>query len=70
LAIILRVILENTMYRTIPIVVIDPRGAAGNYGHCGSIQNYQETLNSALDAATLHMAQSQGFKDAVCHCTN
>lgn len=41
------------MYRTIPIVAIDPRG--------GSIQ---------LDAATLHMAQSQEFKDAVCHCTN
>jgi hypothetical protein len=45
-------------------------GAAGNYGYSGSILNYQETLNSALDAATLHMAQSQGFKDAVCHCTN
>jgi hypothetical protein len=45
-------------------------GAAGNYGYSGSVQNYQETLNSALDAATLHMAQSQGFKDAVCHCTD
>jgi hypothetical protein len=45
-------------------------GAAGNYGYSGSILNYQETLNGALDAATLHMAQSQGFKDAMCHCTN
>lgn len=45
-------------------------GAAGNYGYSGSIQNYQETLNGALDAAALHMAQSQEFKDAMCHCTN
>ena len=45
-------------------------GAAGNYGYSGSILNYQETLNDALDAATLHMAQSQEFKDAMCHCTN
>jgi hypothetical protein len=45
-------------------------GAAGNYGYSGSIQNYQETLSGALDAATVHMAQSQGFKDAMCHCAN
>jgi hypothetical protein len=64
------VILEDTLYRTIPIVVIDPLGAAGNYGYSGSIQNYQETLNSALDAATLHMAQSQAIKDTACHCSN
>lgn len=45
-------------------------GAADNYGYSGSILNYQETLNDALDAATLHLAQSQEFKDAMCHCTN
>jgi hypothetical protein len=45
-------------------------GAADNYGYSGSVLNYQETLNSALDAATLHMAQSQAFKDAMCHCSN
>ena len=45
-------------------------GAAGNYGYSGSILNYQETLNGALDAATVRMGQSQGFKDAMCHCSN
>lgn len=45
-------------------------GAADNYGYSGDVVNYQETLNGALDAATLRMAQSQGFKDAMCHCTN
>jgi len=45
-------------------------GSGSNYGYSGSIQNYQETLNSALDAATVQMAQSQGFKDALCHCGN
>jgi hypothetical protein len=45
-------------------------GASGNYGYSGSVPNYQETLNGALDAAIAKMAQSQGFKDAMCHCTN
>jgi hypothetical protein len=43
-------------------------GAAGNYGYAGSVQNYQETLNAALDAASTHFAASQGFKTALCHC--
>ena len=45
-------------------------GSGGDYGYAGSIEDYQETLNSALDAATVQMAQSPGFKDALCHCTD
>jgi hypothetical protein len=45
-------------------------GSGGNYGYAGSIQNYQDTLNEALDAATLQMVQSTAFKDALCHCSN
>lgn len=43
-------------------------GAAGNYGYAGSVLNYRETLNGALDAASMHLAESQGFKTALCHC--
>jgi hypothetical protein len=43
-------------------------GKAGNYGYSGSITNYQETLNSALDEATLHMLNSAAFNSALCHC--
>lgn len=43
-------------------------GTAGNYGYAGSVQDYQETLNGALDAASLQLVQSQGFKTALCHC--
>jgi hypothetical protein len=43
-------------------------GTAGNYGYAGSVQNYQETLNGALDAASQHLGESQGFKDGLCHC--
>lgn len=45
-------------------------GKAGNYGYSGSIENYQETLNSALDAATLHMLNSAAFNSARCHCAD
>ncbi len=44
------------------------QGAADNYGYAGSVVNYQQTLNSALDAAGLSLAQQQGFKDALCQC--
>lgn len=43
-------------------------GKAGNYGYAGSVENYQDTLNSALDAATLQMTEPQAFKDALCRC--
>lgn len=45
-------------------------GTAGNYGYAGSVPNYQETLNGALDNASLHLAESQGFKDGLCHCAD
>jgi len=43
-------------------------GRGGNYGYSGSVENYQETLNEALDAAILQMTQPQAFRDALCHC--
>jgi hypothetical protein len=43
-------------------------GVGDNYGYAGSVVNYQETLNSALDAATLNLAESPGFGAALCHC--
>jgi hypothetical protein len=43
-------------------------GKSGNYGYSGSIVDYQETLNSALDAATLHLLNSASFNAALCHC--
>jgi len=46
------------------------QGTGGNYGYTGSVENYQETLNRALDSATQHIAEQQGFKDALCHCGN
>lgn len=45
-------------------------GTSGNYGYSGSILDYQETLNGALNAATVHMAESPGFRDALCHCAD
>ena len=45
-------------------------GLGENYGYSGSIPNYQETLNAALDSAVSNMAQAPGFKDAVCHCAD
>jgi hypothetical protein len=44
------------------------QGVGGDYGYSGSIENYQHSLNSALDAATLKIAQAQSFKDALCSC--
>lgn len=44
------------------------QGDGGNYGYTGSIDNYQETLNRALDSAIQRTAAQQGFKDALCSC--
>ena len=44
--------------------------SSGNYGYAGSVQDYQETLNGALDAASMHLAESQGFRAALCHCAD
>ncbi len=43
-------------------------GFAENYGYAGSIQNYQETLNHALDRAMIRMISSSEFKRAACSC--
>jgi len=43
-------------------------GKGGNYGYSGSIENYQETLNSALDDATQHLLDSPAFDTALCQC--
>lgn len=45
-------------------------GTSGDYGYSGSIETLQGTLNGALDAATLRLAESQGFRNALCHCGN
>lgn len=44
------------------------QGTGGAYGYAGSIPDYQQAINSALDAADLNLAQSAGFKDALCKC--
>jgi hypothetical protein len=46
----------------------DFQGTSGDYGYSGSIETFQGTLNGALDAATLRLAESQGFRNALCHC--
>jgi len=43
-------------------------GKGGNYGYSGSIENYQETLNSALDDAAQHILDSPVFESALCQC--
>ncbi|HEY8181956.1 MAG TPA: hypothetical protein VII32_06920 [Thermoanaerobaculia bacterium] len=43
-------------------------GFAENYGYAGSIENYQETLNHALDRAMIRMLGSSEFKRAACSC--
>jgi len=40
---------------------------SGNYGYSGSIENYQETLNDALDKAGVHLLASSSFANALCH---
>jgi Uncharacterized lipoprotein len=44
------------------------QGHGGNYGYSGSVENYQETLNEALDDATRALVTAPGFKEALCHC--
>ena len=45
-------------------------GKGGNYGYAGSVENYQETLNAALDTASVQLTSAQGFRDALCHCAD
>ena len=43
-------------------------GASKNYGYEGSVENYQETLNHALDRAFIQIFGSSAFRDAACGC--
>lgn len=43
-------------------------GKAGNYGYAGSTENYQETLNSALDDVSQHLLDDPQFATALCQC--
>jgi Uncharacterized lipoprotein len=46
------------------------QGRDGAYGYSGSVENYQQALNNALDAASLNLAQLGSFKEALCKCAN
>ena len=43
-------------------------GSAENYGYAGSVENYQETLNHALDRAVVRAFGNAEFKKSVCSC--
>jgi hypothetical protein len=45
-------------------------GSAENYGYTGSVENYQETLNHALDRAMIRLLSTPQFRKAVCGCGN
>lgn len=40
-----------------------------NYGYPGSAENYNETLNHALDRGIIKLIGSSDFKAAACNCT-
>jgi uncharacterized lipoprotein YajG len=46
------------------------QGRDGAYGYSGSVENYQQALNNALDAASLNLVQLGSFKEALCKCGN
>jgi hypothetical protein len=43
---------------------------AGNYGYAGSIEDYQEVLNRALDKISWQILGSADFSTALCHCAD
>jgi len=43
-------------------------GEGGDYGYSGSIQNYQNSFNKALDNATGNLVRASGFQEALCDC--
>jgi hypothetical protein len=43
-------------------------GASENYGYSGSAENYQETLNHALDRAMVRLLSEPGFQKNICSC--
>lgn len=45
-------------------------GASENYGYSGRVDNYQETLNHALDRAMIRLLGDSGFQRSICSCGN
>jgi hypothetical protein len=45
-------------------------GKASNYGYAGSIEDYQEVLNQALDQTAAQIVGSTDFGTALCHCAD
>jgi hypothetical protein len=43
-------------------------GSSQNYGYAGSAENYQETLNHALDRAMISLLNNSDFTSALCNC--
>jgi hypothetical protein len=43
-------------------------GDGGDYGYAGSIQNYQNSFNAALNKATGNLVRAAGFQKALCDC--
>ena len=43
-------------------------GSSENYGYSGTTENYQETLNHALDRALIRLFSDPGFQRSVCSC--
>lgn len=41
-------------------------GSGTNYGRAGNPENYQETLNRALEKATAELLSEKSFQDALC----
>lgn len=43
-------------------------GDGGDYGYAGSIQNYQNSFNAALNKATGNLVRAAGFQESLCDC--
>ena len=43
-------------------------GTSENYGYSGRADNYQETLNHALDRAMIRLLGDPGFQKKICSC--
>jgi hypothetical protein len=45
-------------------------GKGGNYGYAGSIENYRETLNEALNHAAESLVDAPTFETTLCQCAD
>jgi hypothetical protein len=43
-------------------------GEGGDYGYAGSIQNYQNSFNAALNKAAGNLLRAAGFQQGLCDC--